>query len=140
MTAKIFVIILIFTATAYSEQVHAQKLTSNVDPDTIVYDKAASESVADIYMEYSKCLSDAFVQISKERMQNNVLPDMRAKTYEDECIVKEIELYQAFYSASRDYDPDGKEQYAHNTALKGVEHVKRITFEALAEGFNSPPK
>ena len=117
----------------------AQNFTSNVEVGSIAYSRNAAENISDIYVAYSDCLSNGFVNLSKQRLENNDLPDMRAKTYENLCLREETLLYQAFYSGSRDHDPSGPEQFAHNTATKGVAHVKTITFEAIAEGFQ-PPK
>lgn len=124
--------------TTLSACVTAQDFTSNVNPDNVQYSASAAKDITRIYAGYSDCLSDSFFRISEQRLKNNDLPDMRAKTYEDQCIREEVLLYQAFYSAARDHDPTGPEEFAHNTALKGVEQVKQITFDAIAEGFQPP--
>lgn len=140
MKKSVFTLVVIVGLTAISGCVTAQKLTSNVNENSVVYSASAAKNVNSIYLSYSECLSNAFVRISEQRLKNNDLPDMRAKTYEDQCIEQERLLYQAIYSASRDYDrTSGHEKYAHNTARTGVKQAKKMTFEAIAEGFQ-PPK
>jgi hypothetical protein len=137
---KFLVGALLVSMTAVSACVEAtsfepMRLQSNVAPNTVQYDKSMGEDASSYFAQYSECLGDAFVNISKQRMARDELPSLQAKIYEDECTREERNLYQAIYSASKTFDPNGPEEFAHATALKGVNHAKKVTFDSLWEGF-----
>lgn len=114
------------------------RLHSNVAPSSVQYNKSMGERASEYFTEYSACLGDAFVAISQKRIDNGELPSLQAKIYEDACAADERAFYQAIYSASKTFDPEGPDEFAHNTAIKGVKYAKTITFEALWEGFQPP--